>query len=244
MALFTINKPLAGVPGPSPWYYKEGSVLNKTRYRWEHEQSQTLAGITKLRNENGKIVLVLGLYCYLQKIYNSIYLIWYRSNPGNNTSPETIQFILLDFTKLTEISNYEEIAHNLTIKHINFGVNSNDCIVSEFSIRILSEGRHTLSAPKPFTQIKEVLVISDYLSQNEKERTHTAIYSFKFKTGVVEVYPQDWFNTNDYDIGYQWITQVKRRIDGRICGRGIRIPPFVLDKTSRLKKRSFLPKIV
>jgi hypothetical protein len=66
------------------------------------------------------------------------------------------------------------------------------------------------------------------------ERSNLALLVAKPRTGIYELYPQDWFNSAGLDYGYQWVTRVARDPkSGRIHGEGFRIRPFVLDDTLR-----------
>ena len=49
---------------------------------------------------------------------------------------------------------------------------------------------------------------------------------------MIDVLPQDWFNYEEYDRGYQWITKVARDpVSDRIVGIGMRLRSFVLDES-------------
>jgi hypothetical protein len=52
--------------------------------------------------------------------------------------------------------------------------------------------------------------------------------------------PQDWFNSGDFDFGYQWITKVVRDSNsGKIVGTGIRLKNFILDESGRQIEKEF-----
>lgn len=54
----------------------------------------------------------------------------------------------------------------------------------------------------------------------------------------IKLYPQDWFNDGQVDLGYQWVTRVARDPrTRRVRGDGIRIDPFALDQTLRGRAR-------
>jgi hypothetical protein len=70
------------------------------------------------------------------------------------------------------------------------------------------------------------------------EKAAASIYSWRAHEGIVEVFPQEWFN-NTLDLGYQWITGVTRDpVSGHIVGHGIRLDPFELDASNTQVKRS------
>jgi hypothetical protein len=69
-------------------------------------------------------------------------------------------------------------------------------------------------------------------------RAAASVYAWSPHKGVVDVYPQEWFN-DSLDLGYQWITGVIRDpVTGHIVGRGIRIDPFELDESNTQYRRS------
>jgi hypothetical protein len=90
---------------------------------------------------------------------------------------------------------------------------------------------------KAASTLGEVLLLADGPS-----RSHAAssIYAWTPATGTVDVMPQTWFNEGTADLGYEWITRVRRDPRTRhILGDGMRIPPFELDERGRwLRHRS------
>jgi hypothetical protein len=62
----------------------------------------------------------------------------------------------------------------------------------------------------------------------------TRIYQALPERNEVVVYPQDWFNNGNYDLGYQWPMSIVREARSRaVVGYGIRLGIFVLDSTLR-----------
>jgi hypothetical protein len=50
----------------------------------------------------------------------------------------------------------------------------------------------------------------------------------------VQVLPQPWFNSTQFDVGKQWITRIARDpVTHRIIGDGFRIPGFCLTEDGR-----------
>lgn len=49
---------------------------------------------------------------------------------------------------------------------------------------------------------------------------------------MIEVLPMDWWNHGDYDYGYEWASKIARDPKtGNVVGEGVRILPFLLDKS-------------
>jgi hypothetical protein len=97
----------------------------------------------------------------------------------------------------------------------------------------LEAGVHPLSLPHDWSRFEETLALADHDDANGFHRMARAVFAFDWTKRQVEVFPQDWFNTGDYDFDYQWITRVARCADGRIIGDGIRLGSFELDNTNR-----------
>lgn len=230
------------VPGPSPWYMKQGLFYRtrKSDYFWKHDESKELSGMTKLINSEGRIVLILDFQCYVQEIIDGKFIIWHEyTQDDKKMTNGRIEFKILDVDKLAHINDYEGFAKNMRNRTISIGYEGNTGLCSEFSLPHLSEGKHYITFPDEFTDIVEVFVLADYTDKksNYFDEMYRAIYSIHFSEGVIEVYPQDWFNKGNLDFGYQWITQITKRKDGKLCGNGIRIAEFLLDDTNiQIKK--------
>jgi len=226
------------VPGPSPWYLKAGKFYSSKSqdYFWKHENSSDLSGITRMINSNGKTVIILDFQCYIKHMEVDKFLIWHEYIPNDKKIENgCIEFKILELDKLSEFQNYRESALNMRKERISIGIADKNGLVSECSISLQSEGKHKIESPDPFNFFEEVLVLSDYSEgkSNHFDSMYRAVYSFQFSKGFVEVFPQDWFNNGGLDFGYQWITQITRRNDGKLCGNGIRIDDFLLDETNK-----------
>jgi hypothetical protein len=91
---------------------------------------------------------------------------------------------------------------------------------------LLPEGSHVLEFPEILKQVPEILVLCDVA-------TSRTVFSIKPGSGLIHVYPQNWFNEGDSDFGYQWITRITRDPKtGRLVGDGIRISSFILTNDS------------
>ncbi len=92
----------------------------------------------------------------------------------------------------------------------------------------LPAGDHSFAFPDAFSNIYELLVLS------APEADQLSLWIVNPRTGIVSVFPQDWWNNSEVDFGYQWVTRVARdRGTRKIIGEGIRISPFVLDASNR-----------
>jgi hypothetical protein len=228
------------VPGPSPWSLRKGVFLKiqQDSFSWKFDESSELSGISRLINSFGKSVLILDFSCYVQQVRDHFVLIWHehtvdKRDAGNNS----IEFYLLDLSQLEEFEDGVKSAEEFRKRKIAIGFKDRG-LIAEYHTPILSPGHHAIEeSPSEFADLGEILVLADFVDDERKSNFYDtmcrAIYCFDFCNRGVEVFPQDWFNNGSFDFGYQWITQVARRRDGRLCGNGIRISPFLLDDTNR-----------
>jgi hypothetical protein len=93
---------------------------------------------------------------------------------------------------------------------------------------MLPLGTHSIEFPEAFRHIDEMQLVSSYPAKSKAD-PHAAIYVVYPNAGLVEVLPQRWYNANDFDIGYQWISRVTRDPEThRLIGEGVRIGGFEL----------------
>ena len=91
----------------------------------------------------------------------------------------------------------------------------------------LAPGVREFKSHQAFADLDSLLTVADYA--RSLSDAHCAIYDFRFSADTMVVYPQEWFNNRDYDIGYQWITRVARHpTSSRFIGDGFRIGTFEL----------------
>jgi hypothetical protein len=91
--------------------------------------------------------------------------------------------------------------------------------------------------PNEIRAIDELLILCDSFSDPASEgwnHANLALLVARPKEASFRLYPQDWFNTADFDFGYQWITRIARDPQtGRVRGEGFRMNSFELDDTLR-----------
>ena len=232
-------------PGPTPWYSKpgEGFSTSKQDYCWKRDSDKSGSGLTKLVNSNGRVVLILDFYCYVRSISEGRLLLWQeQAQKAGEVKHSRLQFQILELDDLKEFENVVLAAKHMREEKTGIAIAVGSGLVAEFCTNVLTEGRHVIATPSEFDECGEVLAMADYGEALVRSDYHgsmrRAIYAVNFSSRCTDVYPQDWFNNSDMDFGYQWITRVWRRQDGRIEGDGNRINPFILDPTCKqLEKR-------
>lgn len=105
-------------------------------------------------------------------------------------------------------------------------------VVESVSFDFLPSGSYSVPAVAEPGLPHEVFLLGNHVRSEEDRCAEIAIYIYEPAVGSVSVFPQLWF-TNEFDLGYQWITNVGRDpMSGRIVGGGFRISPFVLDESN------------
>jgi hypothetical protein len=228
-------QPLRLAIGPSPWAFRNRTpVVGGVKYQFQETVpgDGNLAGATSLQNSNGETLLVLDFYCYARILDDGKVLLWRESG---EKSERRIVFDSFQLSTLKRVSDPRAVATE--IRQRKLGVSP-----LEFSERwevssYLAEGVHPISVSHDWSGFEETLLLSDHADANGYDKMARAVFAFNWIKRQVEVFPQDWFNTGNYDFGYQWITRVARRTDGSIVGDGIRLGSFELDETNRKVKK-------
>ena len=229
------SQPLRLAIGPSPWAFRDHStVIGGATYRFRETApgDSKLAGMTSLQDASGATLLVLDFHCYARMLDDATVLLWRESGE------KTERRIIFDCFALSALQRVADpLATAGEIREKKLGIAPLPTSQHwEFSPR-LEAGAHSLSVPHDWSRFEETLVLADCADTNGYDKMARAIFVFGWSKRQVEVFPQDWFNTGDYDFGYQWITRVARRSDGTIVGDGIRLGRFELDETNRRVKK-------
>lgn len=83
--------------------------------------------------------------------------------------------------------------------------------------------------PDTMRSIRELLVLGSVLAHGPRNQS---IWVVKPPENIVDVLPMDWWNDGDFDYGYEWVTKIARDpVTGNIVGEGVRILPFLLDRS-------------
>lgn len=224
------RKLINDAPGPSPWYLRN-HILH-SGLRWEDAGKEApLIGKMVLKTHNDKILMVLDLYCYMVELKSNKLLIWYEQLAKPSSESGLIRFHVIDINKLEPI---EDAA--LACKVINkLFYKGGDPLI--FELNNQNEGKHPINLPAALQELDELLLLA-HTKYNDIKHANLAIYRLLPSENIIEVYPQDWFNTGNFDYGYQWVTRLIRdNTTQKICGDGIRLGSFILDSTNRQIER-------
>ena len=217
-----INK----LTGPAPWYWK--SFPQVEGFEWTHHGDEGPLAFLVTLNAPGRKndpILALNTYCTPFLLPGGKLCVWCPEGRG------MIRLVAFDPEKLKPFQ-MEEI--------VGWFKNSGDRMYStvepiadfEFSAQ-MPEGIHQLKIPGEFQELTELTTIASRNAVSVEEAS-CSIFVVYPHAGLLEVLPQTWFNSKDFDIGYQWITRTGRDpVTHRIIGDGIRISPFYLSEDGK-----------
>jgi len=223
---FRLQQIVNKLSGPAPWYWK--LFPNVKGYEWTyHGEEGPLAFLVTL-NEPGRKndpVLALNTYCTPFLLPDGKLGVW---------SPEGRSMIRLVAFALEKLKPFqmEEI--------VGWFKNSGDRMYTtvepvadfEFSAELL-EGTHEVKVPEEFHSIEEMPLIAARRALSTEEPS-CALFVLYPHAGLVQVLPQAWFNSDQFEVGKQWITRIGRDpVTHRIIGDGVRIPGFCLTEDGK-----------
>ncbi len=213
--------------GPSPWAFANRSIkVAGVSYRFREfaPGDKKLSGLISIQDSKGRVLLILDFYCYARILEDGTTLLWRES--GN------IIFDCFLLSSLQPIADPFATAVSMREKKLGWA----PLPASqhwEISPHLQAGSQFPLGIPHDWSHFEETLVLANHADSNGFDRMARAILVFDWLKRQVEVFPQDWFNNGSYDFGYQWITRVARRSDGKIVGDGIRLGSFELDASNR-----------
>ena len=97
--------------------------------------------------------------------------------------------------------------------------------IAEFDVTFgLAAGMHKIDVPSELQAVDELIIPTSYPAKSPDDPAF-ALYVVYPNAGLVEVLPQKWFTSSQYQVGKQWITRAARdqeshRIFGECFGTG------------------------
>jgi len=226
---------LQNAPGPSPWYLRTGKPA-APGFTWSDAgRSSQTAGAMVLTGDRGPI-LILDFHNYVLPLDSDTLLIWHQRATGTGpTAP-----VVLRIFRLPDLGMLEGDLEHLcgSMRRAGAPYVASAAPYGESAIPTTTIGqRLQLDFPDQLRDIDEVLILchsSAIADSAAWDRSNLALLVARPREGAYELFPQDWFNDANLDYSYQGVTRVARDPQtGQIHGEGIRIDPFVLDKTLR-----------
>jgi hypothetical protein len=220
--------------GPAPWYWKTFPTLTSAagqRFLWTHHGNQGPLGYLvslgpEQEPENPR--LALNTYCRPFLVPPSDLGIW---------CPEgrSIRLACFDPEQLKAF-DFAEIAG--WFKQSSERIYAATAPIAEFEIPLaLAAGTHKIEVPPELRATDELIVPTSYPARSDDDPAF-ALYVFYLQEGLVEVLPQRWFTSSQYQLGKQWITRAARDPEShRIFGECFGVGSFLLEEDGcRLEK--------
>jgi hypothetical protein len=225
---------LARTLGPAPWYWKTFPKLYAASgqpFSWVHHGDQgPVAYLVSLALEQDpdKPRLALNTYCRPFLMSQDQVGVW---------CPEgrSIRFTCFDTEKLAAF-DLAEIAG--WFKQSSDRIYAATEPLAEFEVPFaLDAGMHKIEVPAEFREVDELVVPTSYPATSDGDPAFS-LYVFYLQAGLVEVLPQRWFTTSQYEVGRQWITRAARDPEShRIFGECFGVGRFLLEEDGcRLEK--------
>ena len=220
-----LREVLARAIGPAPWYWKTfPQVDSGQRLTWVHHGSEGPLGYVvslAAEHEPDKARLALNTYCRPFFVPPAQLGIWCpegRSIRLTCFGPDQLKPF-----DLAEIAGW--------FKPSSERIYAATAPVADFEIPLgLDPGLHKIEVPAELQSVDELIVPTSYPAK-EKDAPAFALYIFYLQAGLVEVLPQQWFTSSQYQVGKQWITRAVRDPEShRIFGECFGVGSFLLQE--------------
>lgn len=225
--LSAIRRKLEGVVGPSPWYWKTFAAFRSRsgqRFAWSHHGEQGPIGYLVtlgLEQEPEKPRLAMNTYCRPFLVPPNFLGIWCPE--GRNLRLVCFDPERLRAFDLAEVAGW--------FKQSNDRIYAATAPVADFEVPLsLASGAHKIDVPPELATVDEVIAPSSYKAMTSDDPAF-ALFVLYLQAGLVEVLPQQWFTTAQYEVGRQWISRAARDAEShRIFGECFGVGTFLLEE--------------
>jgi hypothetical protein len=212
---------LANTVGPAPWYWKTFPAVGSSESPdliWKHHGEQgAIAHLVTLsvESEPDRARLALNTYCRPFRAPSSLLGIWCPE--GRSLRITCFDPGGLKGFDLSEVAGW--------FKRSSERLYSATAPIADFEIPLsLAPGTHKVEVPEPLRSIDELIIPTSYKALSPDDPAF-AIFVVYLQAGLVEVLPQQWFTSAQYEVGKQWITRAARdpeshRLAGECFGAG------------------------
>jgi len=230
-------------PFLSPWYISENSpqlVADNQYLKWGYIEKidDQYVGLITLKDKNERIYGFIDAYNYiLPSVDKTKFLIWKRES-DDEFSNTYLKFELYDLNKLISFDLKEITFEQIKLKKEGHFFKNEPIATAKYLINPKLK-EDVFNFPDEFKVFESFMIVTNCkgLYDDNSSFSNTLLLEMNAVTGIVGLFPQDWFNKSDSDFGYVWITRAIRGNDDLIYCQGIRMADFVLDKfgQSRIK---------
>jgi len=213
--------------GPAPWYWQTFPQLNLAaggRLTWTHQGSDGALGyVVSLNAEENSAapLLALNTYCRPFLVPPSYLGIWCPE--GRN-----LRFVCFDPAQLKPF-DLAEIAG--WFKQSSERMYATTAPIAEFEIPLsLEAGPQRIEVPPELQTVDELIVPSSCPAKSPDDPAF-ALYVCYLHAGLVEILPQRWFTSAQYEVGRRWIPRATRDPEThRIAGECFGVGNFLLEE--------------
>jgi len=221
------RKLLSETVGPAPWYWETFPGFHshsRQRFVWAYHGTEgPVAHLVTLGLEQDKetIRLALNTYCRPFLIGRDLLGIWCPE--GRN-----IRLLCFDPDQLKAF-DISEVAG--WFKQSSDRIYSATAPIADFDLPLsLSAGTHKVEVPREFSSVDELILPTSYKPMNPDDPAF-ALFVIYLQAGLIEVLPQRWFTSAQYQVGQQWITRAARDPEShRIIGECFGVGAFLLEE--------------
>ncbi len=213
--------------GPAPWYWQTFPKLSSPgggRLTWTHHGAEGALGYVVSLNaeENPQApLLALNTYCRPFLVPPSYLGIWCPE--GRN-----LRFVCFDPVQLKPF-DFAEIAG--WFKQSSERIYATTAPIAEFEIPLrLEPGPQKIEVPPELQTVDELIVPSSCPAKSPDDPAF-ALYVCYLHAGLVEILPQRWFTSAQYEVGRRWIPRAARDPEShRIVGECFGVGNFLLEE--------------
>jgi hypothetical protein len=221
---------LPQIVGPAPWYWQtfpKPESRSPEPFIWTHhgEQGPIAHLVTlNLEQEPGRPRLALNTYCRPFLVPPDLLGIWCPE--GRRIRIACFDPDQLKGFDLSEVAGW--------FKPSSDRIYATTPPIADFDVPLtLAAGTHKIEVPPPLQKVDELIVPTSYRAIT-KDDPAFALFVFYLQAGLVEVLPQKWFTSSQFQVGQNWITRAARdpgsnRIFGECYGKGA----FLLEEDGR-----------
>lgn len=222
-----VRKILSSTIGPAPWYWETFPLFRSQagqRFVWTHHGAEgPVAHLVTLALEQEPAMIRLALNTYCRPFLT-------RSNRLGIWCPEGRSIRLSCFEPdqlkpfaLAEVAGW--------FKQSSDRIYAATAPVADFEVPIaLEPGTHQITMPAELSGVDELIVPTSYKALSNDDPAF-ALFVFYLQAGLVEVLPQRWFTSAQYNVGQQWITRAARDPEShRMVGECFGVGTFLLEE--------------
>lgn len=222
-------------PGPSPWYsvgFPRIAGPAGVKLRWLEVRAPTWATVLVPEGQEEPVYGALGFYCYVWGLAPHRMLVW--DHVGEQLSPRAVRISLLDTSLFEPLDTIPDLGSE-SETHVAFEGHP----VSVIDVpTTLGTGIHSVVFPEGLRELPEILVLVHASPPDRKpargQSWVESLYVLKPSQNALRVLPLDWWNSGDFDFGYEWIAQIAHDpVTDNFVGDGFRILPFLMDRRAK-----------